>query len=234
MVIPAVSMNDIKFISHDKHVLKHFPIVPAKDCLPDWYAELKANDPNISKCMPVRDMITAGYIIPNPYEQVVGLLTEDDIGCPEVIFPVERPGEFFTAMNRFTAPNAFHTHDQCPVDIDGNKKAYYKIKLPWRIITPKGYSTLFIQPFYQFITDFVMLPAIIDTDEYDHSNLIFPCYFKADVDIKPGLPLIQAIPFKRDQWQHSLSYEEEGTTSKMNLFLHNMYKRAFHQKKTFK
>ena len=169
-------MNDIKFISHDKHVLKHFPIVPAKDCLPKWYANLKATDPNISKCMPVRDMITAGYIIPNPYEQVVGILSEDDIDNPEVIFPVERPGEFFTAMNHMTAPNAFHTHDQCPVHIDGNKKSYYKIKLPWRIITPKGYSTLFIQPFYQFTTDFVMLPAIIDTDEYDHSNLIFPCY----------------------------------------------------------
>ena len=92
-------MNDIKFISHDKHVLKHFPIVPAKDCLPEWYAKLKATDPNISKCMPVRDMITAGYIIPNPYEQVVGILNEDDIENPEVIFPVERPGEFFTAMN---------------------------------------------------------------------------------------------------------------------------------------
>ena len=155
-------MNDIKFISHDKHVLKHFPIVPAKDCLPKWYANLKATDPNISKCMPVRDMITAGYIIPNPYEQVVGILSEDDIENPEVIFPVERPGEFFTAMNHMTAPNAFHTHDQCPVHIDGNKKSYYKIKLPWRIITPKGYSTLFIQPFYQFTTDFVMLPAIID------------------------------------------------------------------------
>ena len=32
---------------------------------------------------------------------------------------------------------------------------------------------------------------------------------------------------------NSLSYEEEGTSSKMNFFLNNMYKRAFHQKKTF-
>ena len=34
-------MNDIKFICHDKNVLKNFPIVPAKDCMPDWYEKLE-------------------------------------------------------------------------------------------------------------------------------------------------------------------------------------------------
>ena len=42
-------MSDIKFICHDKHVLKNFPIVPAKDFLPEWYSKLKANEQNISK-----------------------------------------------------------------------------------------------------------------------------------------------------------------------------------------
>ena len=92
-----------------------------------------------------------------------------------------------------------------------------------------------MQPFYQFNTDLVIMPSIVDTDEYDHSNVNFPCYIrKSEVDIKPGQPLVQCIPFKRDEWTHSLSFEKESTSSKMNLFLNNMYKRAFHQKKNFK
>ena len=64
--------QDIKFICHDKNVLKNFPIVPAKDCMPDWYAKL--NDKNsISNDMPVRDYVTAGYIIPNAFEQAIGI-----------------------------------------------------------------------------------------------------------------------------------------------------------------
>ncbi|MBR19898.1 MAG: hypothetical protein CMA64_07115 [Euryarchaeota archaeon] len=226
---------NVKFICSDKHVLKNFPIVPAKKCLPEWYSKLKANEPNISKCMPVRDIITAGYIIPNAYEQGVGVSMDNGIEMPEVVYPVEKAGEFYTFLNHIVNPDFFHTHDQCPVDIHGSKKGYYKIKLPWRIETPKGYSTLLMQPFYQFNTDLVIMPSIVDTDEYDHSNVNFPCYIrKSEVDIKPGQPLVQCIPFKRDEWTHSLSFEKESTSSKMNLFLNNMYKRAFHQKKNFK
>lgn len=227
---------EIEFICGDKHVLRHFPIVPAKDCLPNWYKELKANEPNISKCMPVRDMITAGYIIPNAYEQAVGYQVNAENGVEEVerVYPVEEIGEFYTFLNSGTAPNTMHTHDQCPVDIAGRKKTYFKINLPWHIKTPKGYSTLFVQPFYQFQTDITVMPGIIDTDEFDLSQVNFPCYLSAeDADLKPGRPLVQLIPFKRDSWTHKLKFEEQTTFSKMNLFLHNMYKRAFHTKKKF-
>jgi hypothetical protein len=78
------------------------------------------------------------------------------------------------------------------------------------------------------------MPAIIDTDEFDLNNLNFPCYLTDPVKlIKPGEPLVQVIPFKRDNWKHNLKYQPPTTRSKMNLFLHNMYKRAFHQKKSF-
>ena len=51
-------MNDIKFICHDKNVLKNFPIVPAKDCIPDWYEKLEDKN-SIVNDMPARDYITA-------------------------------------------------------------------------------------------------------------------------------------------------------------------------------
>ena len=78
------------------------------------------------------------------------------------------------------------------------------------------------------------MPAIIDTDEFDLSQLNFPGYLNGnEASMKPGVPFVQIIPFKRDEWTHKLSFKEKHTFSKMNFFLHNMYKRAFHQRKKF-
>lgn len=230
-------MSKIEFNCSDQHVLKYFPVKPARDCLPDWYSKLKATEPNISKCMPVRDMITAGYIIPNAYEQVIGYETDSNTGEEDVdrIYPVEEIGEFYRSLNKMTAPHTVHTHSQCPVKINGKKKSYFKINLPWQVKTPKGYSCLFFQPFYQFQDDIAVMPGIIDTDEFDLNQLNFPCYLNnEEAHLTPGRPLVQLIPFKRDNWEHTLNFVEPSTSSKMNLFLHNMYKRAFHKRKTFK
>ena len=50
--------------------------------------------------------------------------------------------------------------------------------------------------------------AIIDTDEYDRSNesLLYPN--KQEVDLTIQNP--QIIPFKRDNWVHTLEYEKES------------------------
>ncbi len=255
-MIPAESMNngwqfpagweprvsnkkEIEFICGDKSVLNNFPIVPAKDCLPEWYSKLNATEndtPTIAGCWPVRDIVTAGYIIKNVHEQE--LIAETDVSTNEEhvdrVVPVERIGQFMEMQNQMTTPEAFHTHSQCPVHIDGKKKSYVKISLPWKIKTPPGYSCLFVQPFWHFEEEFVIMPGIIDTDEFDLSQLNFPCYLKDPVKLlTPGEPLVQVIPFLREEWKHKLKFEEPTRQSKMNLFLHNMYKRAFHKKKSF-
>ena len=78
------------------------------------------------------------------------------------------------------------------------------------------------------------LSGVVDTDDFPLS-VQFPFFIKKGFSglIPAGTPIIQAIPFKRDNWKHTLKYERPTTRSKMNLFLHNMYKRAFHQKKSF-
>ena len=231
---------DIEFLCSDRNVLKHFPIVPAKDCLPQWYKELHAQDnngvPTVAGCMPVRDMVTSGYIVPNAFEQEVISDSINQYGEEEIerVYPVEEIGKFFEIQNHMTHPGSGHSHSQCPVEIEGSKKSYFKISLPWQIKTPPGYSCLYIQPFFHFESEFVVLPAIIDTDVCDLNSLHLPCYLKDPVaQLKPGQPLVQIIPFKRDKWQSKLSFQEPKRSSKLNLYLHNMYKRAFHQKKYF-
>ncbi len=229
-------MNSIQFNCSDKHVLKYFPIKPATEFLPAWYNNLKPSQSNISKCMPAHDMITAGYIIPNAFEQAVGYQTDyqTDVEDVERVYPVESIGEFHTFINNHNVPHLGHTHEQCPVTIAGKKKSYFKINLPWQIKTPKGYSCMFIQPFYQFQSDITVMPSIIDTDVFDLNQINFPCYLSdEEAHLVPGRPLVQIIPFKRDNWEHTLNLIEPSTSSKMNLFLNNMYKRAFHKNKKF-
>ena len=88
------------------------------------------------------------------------------------------------------------------------KKNYFKLQVPWQIVTPKGYSCLFIQPFYHFQENFTVLPAIIDTDTSDMINQNLPCvHRKHEFNILPGDPVVQIIPFKRDEWIAHRNFE---------------------------
>ena len=61
---------NIEFICGDEHISKHFPIVPAKNCLPKWYSELKAQDengvPTITGCMITHNALLILIIKKNP------------------------------------------------------------------------------------------------------------------------------------------------------------------------
>ena len=78
---------NIEFVCSDKVVLKNFPILPAKDCLPEWYAKLKADSPNISKCWPVRDIITAGYILQYCIRRIHLLIDSYETQLSSFVFP---------------------------------------------------------------------------------------------------------------------------------------------------
>lgn len=228
----------INFTCSDPLVEQHFPIVPAKKAVPEWFKNIESNRtmgncpvgyeglPTIKKCMPVLDMISAGYIVPNAYEQELSTFKDE---------------EGYEAYNRNIShrsgmdPNNGHHHEQCPVEIDGKKKNYFKIELPWKIETPAGYSCLLIQPYYNFDQGFSMLPSIIDTDTYDANYLNLPGVVLApEVTIAPGQPLLQVIPFKRDDWEMEVKVNQNmGEDSGLKFYLHNMYKRMFHSKKKF-
>ena len=64
--------------------------------------------------------------------------------------------------------------------------------------------SLFIQPFYNFKHEWLLFPAIVDTDQHDVA-VHFPGYTrsKEKTVIEEGQPLMQVIPFKRDEWKMS-------------------------------
>ena len=218
---------DIKFVCGDPEVLEHFPVKPSKKTVGDWLKQLpnETSVPSenlefrtIKECMPAMDMMTAGYTIFNTYELDINPITKSG-------YEDYRVGS--NNMDYVTT----HHHAQCPVKINNKKKHFIKIHQPWLIKTPPGYSCLFIQPFFELETRYRLMPAIVDTDKHDLPVLLPGYAVNSDpFTISPGDPLVQVIPFKREDWTMTIE-EAPSRSSKLKFYLDGMYRKLFHSKK---
>ena len=214
----------------DQDVIDNYPVLPTKKVLPKWFKELPTEKfayplgstlPTIKKCMPATDMLTSGYIIQNVIdvdvikEKTQGNFVENRIKVKDTKY----------------APEA-HRFEMCPVknpDSGTDKQHWIKLKNPWLVRTPPGYSCLFIQPVYEFNPNLRLLSGIVDTDTFD-LPVEFPGWIVNDHVIKAGQPLMQVIPFKREDWNMTMEFTDTHDP-KMTDDLR--YKDLFHVKKKF-
>lgn len=255
--------NEIKFISN-LGPISHVP-APASRFMPDWFKKQRSytgNEskthvwvkdtirptftPTIKKCIPFRDMMTSGYIIPFPYDIAVKCIIDEDTGEPVV--------GIHTGVKEFGGqePVSYHNKAQIsnhPYWQEQEKWApdkAYKFTNPWLISTPPGVSCMFVHPQHHGITKWEVLSGVIDTDIY-HTNILFPALLRVkpgdEFIIEGGTPMVQVIPFKRDKWTHEVKHymsederidfiqcngKVEGTLGR------NRYKKWFWQKKDYK
>lgn len=205
---------------------------PASKHIPDWYKKIESYiSPDsktggmgnaggtIKKCMPVFDAITAGYL----------LFTPADIYVSQV---EGRPHYEWPSLNLLQ----FHPIQQASNHPLNNGFDYPKWMNPWVIQTPKGYSTLFTQPFHHK-SIFTILTGIVDTDIYTNA-VNFPFVLNDPLFtglIPAGTPMAQVIPIKRDNWK--LTYGETNH-KKIGIRLRSKivdgYKHLFWQRKLYK
>jgi hypothetical protein len=209
---------------------------PASNFIPQWYKDTQSymngkklpnndgsTEATIKRCMPVFDAITAGYIIPLP---------------ADVVVTIQNGEQVFLWAN--FALVAFHPVEQAPLHPARNQFSYPKWANPWGIKTPKGYSTLFVQPFHRELP-FTILPGIVDTDTYTPS-VNFPFTINDPTwegTIPAGTPIAQVIPFKRDVWKMHLGGREDArqdllTTTKLQTKFFDRYKNMYWQRKEYK
>jgi len=215
---------------------------PASAFIPDWYKKLESylsgekkptgqgqTSATIKRCMPVFDAITGGYLILSAADVYVSQKkTEDGIKQP-----------YFEWANYGLI--AFHPIEQAPEHPNRNGHiAYPKWTNPWAIKTPKGYSTLFVQPMHRDSV-FTILPGIVDTDIYT-APVNFP-FVLNDVNfeglIPAGTPIAQVIPVKRDFWQMSIGtevefIEQQKVLNRLKTKFFDSYKSVFRQPKEYK
>jgi hypothetical protein len=184
--------------------------------------------PNFSfkKCTPLLDGLTSGYIIP----LWADVMVEQNNGFPLIFWK--------------TRNDIFNVHGESAKDVPspvGYDQVVYKYNNCWIPETPKGYSSLIISPLGYNDLAFKAVPAIVDTDS-STLELVFPMWVKTGFEgvVEKGTPLVQIIPFKRDNWESTFNYYEdreyESIVDEKNFqgTIVGHYLKNHHSKKRFK
>ena len=209
---------------------------PASKFIPDWYKNMESyiggekkpsgnggSKATVKRCMPVFDAINAGYIITSPADVYVRI----------------KDGQQFFEWSSLGLIS-FHPIEQAPEHPAKNRHAYPKWMNHWAIRTPKGYSTMFVQPMHRD-SIFTILPGVVDTDEYySPVNLPFTVNNPEFEGLIPkGTPIAQVIPFKRESWTMQFGGDKEikeqaENTAALETKFFDRYKTMFRKNKEYK
>lgn len=192
----------IEFKCSDPSVIEHCPVVPMSESMPKWYKELpkypewaskcpmqrllKQEFPTVKACQPVYDYMTSGYMIPWSYETMFKKVKSNDIYS----------FEYFSSYKEYIGCFADYQLPEL-------KTTFFKVNQPWTIKTPKGYSCLYFQSFYDFEKRYSILPAIVDTDT-QHKISFVGYMLQDEFKVMPNEPMVYVMPFKRDEFKYSI------------------------------
>jgi hypothetical protein len=213
---------------------------PASEFIPEWYKNAKTylhpsgkqkliddGSPysSVKKCMPVFDMMTAGYIMQTPYDIYI---TQTPDG------PYFQWGEMKAI--HFQSMEQTQNH---PYFRDINYAA--RIIHPWSIKTPKGWSIMVMEPQHHEPGPIAVSSGIVDTDKHQMPFNIFLKLRDSNFEgvIEAGTPLVQIIPFKRQDWESRLGKEKDKDNIKVysrkwNTRFFDQYKKMSWSRKSYK
>lgn len=199
-------MKEIKFTLDlgNEWIPKEYYPTPGVKAVPIWYKEMKTsyadnkNDAHevrgsqtIKRCMPVLDAITTGYVL-KLHTDILVKETDGVIGFEWS----------HDTMETISFHPAYQLINYRHLDLPHGAP---KLRNPWGIKTPKGYSCLFIAPLHRPAIGIKILEGIVDTDKYTNS-VQFP--FLVDEGfrgtVEAGTPIAQVIPFKRDSFRMAI------------------------------
>lgn len=197
--------NDLKieFINVEDGGKNFIKPIPAIKTIPPWYKKISPlrelypgqnPDFTIKKCIPVLDAFTTGYYLVTNYDLYYNF--NEDINESTFSFD-ER------VLESGSKPITMHPFEQIRgIELDNVYYEYaYKFSNPYVIKTPPGYSCIFTAPF-NVVTPFYTITGVVDTDSHPLA-VQFPFLMRRGFDgvIKSGTPIVQVIPFKRDEWK---------------------------------
>jgi hypothetical protein len=173
---------------------------PAKNMMPEWwkqtaYEEAHASLDNVfagnfKACPSFVDYLTNGFMIPMWTDAIIKYDSDID--------------KYMWRTSSGTFAIDAHNNSQYLNSVDHlflGKKSYFVFKFPapWKMITPKGYSTLQLPAFYHFNEDFSAIPGVRDSDIYHNLNIQIALHTdKKEIFIPRGTPLAHFVPFKRE------------------------------------
>jgi hypothetical protein len=225
------NFNKIIFRSYRGWLNKESPSIPAptQNTIPDWYknADRFFRDPITKKhyqapkeicpfpkegtkddygkiptwkaCPAIMDSFLTGYILNTPcdikfFKNANNVIDFEILDPKHKDFCSKRP-----PMPQFKHPEGFYQ----------NHFAWYP---DWGFELPDGYSALFMTPMNRFDLPFLNTTGIIDNDKV-HLLGTFPFFIPIGWEgtIPAGTPYMQILPFKRENWEHEVDFQNETT-----------------------
>ncbi len=170
------------------------PPYPASKEIPEWFKSLPATveaggkpTQTVKNCPPFLEALSCGYILP--------------VGT-DIRITLEASG-----MLRYESKTAAIVDAHPSAQVAGSPFEGFpivKIGNPWLIRTPPGYSTLFIPLLNRFGMPIVPLAGLVETDLF-YREVNFPSVVTlrrgGSLILPQGTPLVQMIPFRRDEFQ---------------------------------
>ena len=206
----ASEEGQIDFIWSDKSVPKFLELKRGTDIIPNWYKDIPSKtklkstdekeDLTIKRCIPVLDAFTTGYFL---------VTTED------YYFKYDAEKEFSQVRGGHNISHkAITMHPMSQLGDMPFSPEFIKYAFKWNnqylIKTPPGYSVLFTHPINKPELPFYTLSGVVDTDAYI-MPVLFPFLMKNNFSgvLPAGTPVVQIIPFKRDDWKAN-AYDNPG------------------------
>jgi hypothetical protein len=169
--------------------------MPARSELPGWFRQLPGTDHDqlsatndgltVKRCMPFLDALTTGWII--PLAATIRLEVSDDGKHVEAGWEFDR----MMVSNHSAFQVAGNPYEPRPP---------MKIHNYWTVRTAPGWSSLFLPALNRPNRVVDLLSGVVDTDNFP-TPVNFPFLVTAPdgVHVLPkGTPLVQVIPFRRD------------------------------------
>tara|TARA_B100001564_G_scaffold261384_1_gene223140 strand:+ start:322 stop:1026 length:705 start_codon:yes stop_codon:yes gene_type:complete len=214
---------------------------PASKGVPPWMKHLtpeaeREDYQTVKRCIPFLDAMTAGYIIPLPFDLTIAITPTGN----QLLWKSEEEKD---RLSKYTIVES-HDSSQYPGAPFSQFKVI-KFYNPWIIETSPNTSCMFVPPLNRPELPYVPLSGIVDTDQY-FNTVNLPCVFPGldighQIELKMGTPMIQVIPFKRQEWKSSTTNLKEGVLTRAHETREDMrndrkewYRRKKWQKKSYK
>ena len=214
---------------------------PASKGVPPWMKHLtpeaeREDYQTVKRCIPFLDAMTAGYIIPLPFDLTIAITPTGN----QLLWKNEEEKD---RLSKYTIVES-HDSSQYPGAPFSQFKVI-KFYNPWIIETSPNTSCMFVPPLNRPELPYVPLSGIVDTDQY-FNTVNLPCVFPGlavghQIELKMGTPMIQVIPFKRQEWKSTITNLKEGVLTRAHETREDMrndrkewYRRKKWQKKAYK
>jgi len=193
------------------------PPTLAKKEIPEWYlnlsryhngTELQVDDDGnvnlgVKACIPFYDALTAGYIVKLHCDVLIESVDEE--------VSVKWSSETSPITSR--APGLFNGIPNIP--------GYGGFRLAWELfypfLLPEGYSALVIQPLNRFDLPTFSSSGVLDADSTNGRGGIPFAVKEGFTGVIPaGTPIMQIIPFKRNDWEMKVLESKPKTKPNWN------------------